>query len=75
MQVEAAWQLAFARGPRPSELQEALRFLAAQAPSVPAEPAQTAGANPQPAPGEAPVDALASLCQVLLSSNEFLYVD
>jgi hypothetical protein len=78
-QVQAAWQLAFARAPEPVELERALAFLEAQAPSAVApQPGASAGASPAaPAAsaGEAPVDALASLCQILLSTNEFLYVE
>jgi len=79
-QVQAAWQLALMRSPEPRELERALAFLAS--PSVPAvaqaaAPAAGAGAAAAPAatPAEASVDALASLCQILLSANEFLYVE
>ncbi len=81
-QVHSAWQLAFARAPLPKELETALAFLAAQsAPTAAPAPATvTAGAGgampPAAAPpAEPPVDALASLCQILLSTNEFLYVE
>ena len=78
-QVQAAWQLALARAPEPAELERALAFLEAQVPSaaVPS-PGASAGASPAaPAAsaGDAAVDALASLCQILLSTNEFLYVE
>ncbi|MBI3839305.1 MAG: DUF1553 domain-containing protein, partial [Planctomycetia bacterium] len=75
-QVMAAWQLAFARAPEPRELERALAFLAAQA--APAAAPMQAGANPPSAAASAAdpsVDALASLCQILLSTNEFLYVE
>ncbi len=81
-QVHAAWQLAFARAPQPKELETALAFLAAQSAPTAAPPPATvtagaAGATPPAAapPAEPPVDALASLCQILLSTNEFLYVE
>jgi hypothetical protein len=79
-QVQTAWQLAFARAPEAAELEKALAFMAAQTNPTPAPaPAVAAGANPAapaaPSAADAPVDALASLCQILLSSNEFLYVE
>ena len=89
-QVQTAFQLAFERAPLPRELEQALAFLTAQATAAPppgaaAAPtaastvAGAAGVNPPPAatPSAAnpPVDALASLCQILLSTNEFLYVE
>jgi hypothetical protein len=75
----AAWQLAFARAPEPRELERALAFLAAQAvPAAPAAAPMQAGANPPPAAAptaDPSVDALVNLCQILLSTNEFLYVE
>jgi hypothetical protein len=78
-QVQTAWQLAFARAPEPRELEQALAFLASQAvgAAAPAPTVAAGAAGPAAAPSaaEPPVDALASLCQVLLSTNEFLYVE
>ncbi len=77
-QVRSAWQLAFGRSPDDGELQRALAFLAAQtAPQTPVAPAAAAGATPPPAESAAapPIDPLVNLCQVLLSTNEFLYVE
>jgi hypothetical protein len=78
-QVQSAWQLAFGRLPDEAETQRALAFLAAQTnPNLPAAPPVAAGANPPaatPAPAAAPIDPLVNLCQVLLSTNEFLYVE
>ncbi len=79
-QVHAAWQMAFGRSPEPAELQRALAFLAGQSGSAPpAGPPVAAGAEAaRPAAADAaqpPADPLVSLCQVLLSSNEFLYVE
>jgi mono/diheme cytochrome c family protein len=78
-QVQAAWQLALARPPEPAELERALAFLAAQASPAPAAaPGAAAGAPPATSAASAadpPADALTSLCQILLSTNEFLYVD
>jgi hypothetical protein len=78
-QVQSAWQLAFGRLPDEAETQRALAFLAAQTnPNPPAAPPVAAGANPPaatPAPAAATIDPLVNLCQVLLSTNEFLYVE
>ncbi len=78
-QVQAAWQLAFARAPRPPELERALAFLAAQSsPAAPPAAAPQAGASSPPvAPSAADpsVDGLTNLCQILLSTNEFMYAE
>jgi hypothetical protein len=77
-QVTAAWQLAFGRDPDEAERQRALEFLASQSGVAPPAVAAAAGAGtPPPAASAQPpsVDPLSNLCQVLLSSNEFLYVD
>jgi mono/diheme cytochrome c family protein len=80
-QVETAWQLAFGRAPEPGELERALSFMAAQnAPAAPvavAAATQAAGAQPpaDTSAAQPAVDALVNLCQVLLSTNEFLYVE
>ncbi len=80
-QVETAWQLAFGRAPEPAELERALAFMAAQnAPAAPAAVASAADTGPEAPAADAgaaqpQIDALVNLCQVLLSTNEFLYVD
>jgi cytochrome c553 len=80
-QVQTAWQLAYGRAPEAPELERALAFLATQSAPAAPPPATTAGAAAgeagKPAAGtpEQPTDALVNLCQVLLSSNEFLYVE
>jgi hypothetical protein len=80
-QVHAAWQLAFGRSPEPAELERSLAFLAGQsapAVAVATPPAAQAGGNPPAAPAasaEPATDALVNLCQILLSTNEFLYVE
>jgi len=77
-QVQTAWQLAFGRAPATKELEQSLAFLAAQSMPAPAAAPPVAGAAPA-APtastSEGPFDPLVNLCQVLLSTNEFLYVD
>ena len=57
--ITRAWQLAFNRNPSDHELADALQFLSTQAEAKPKEALQP----------------LTDLCQALLSSNEFLYVD
>ncbi|MGD9723171.1 MAG: DUF1553 domain-containing protein [Pirellulales bacterium] len=80
-QVQTAWQLAFGRAAEPAELERSLAFLAAQSAPAAAQPvaaagAQAAGGTPAaPSAADQPVDALVNLCQVLLTSNEFLYVE
>ncbi len=64
--VRLAWRLVYSRDPRDEELAVATAFLAEQT----ADLATRAGEKDAPA-----TQALASLCQVLLGSNEFLYVD
>ncbi|MBC8351271.1 MAG: PSD1 domain-containing protein [Planctomycetes bacterium] len=66
-QVRAAWRLAFGRLPREEELDVATAFLAKQNAYL--------KENPIPDNVDPSLHALANLCQSLLSSNEFLYVD
>ncbi len=63
-QIARAWQLAYGRPASPAEADAALRFVRKQA-----ERQQSAGQE------KAETAALTHLCQQLLSSNEFLYVD
>jgi hypothetical protein len=62
-QVVRAWRLAFAAEPSAEEIQEAVAFLAEQTATFHGK---------APDPGR---QALAGLCQTLLSANAFLYVD
>jgi hypothetical protein len=62
-QVVRAWRLAFAAEPSAEEIQEAMAFLAEQTATFQGK---------APDPGR---QALAGLCQTLLSANAFLYVD
>lgn len=68
-QIRAAWSLAYQRDPTESELQQAQQFLSERMEFYKTLPE---GAQKPANPGW---EALSSLCQVLLSSNEFLYVD
>ena len=80
-QVRHAWRIAFARNPRDNEINEALTFLDAQTEEFAAKPVETKPVTNLFDPKaknvkrEAAELALANLCQLLLSSNEFLYID
>ncbi len=65
-QVHSAFLLALGRAPCETELNECLAFLSAQAAIHIAD---------APPPDEAIPSALADLCHMLLSTNEFLYVE
>lgn len=65
-QIRAAWQRILCRTPSEQELAEATAFVTTQTGDLAQQP------DKQP---QAARQALASLCQVLLGSNEFLYVD
>lgn len=62
--LDRAYQLAYGRSPTPSETQQQLAFLEAARRTV----SETAGS-------EQAVDPWSILCQVLLASNEFIYVN
>jgi len=64
--IDRAWQLIYSRPPSDSERADAEQFLTEQTELLKAR----AGKKDDPR-----LQAVASLCQVLLSSNEFLYVD
>lgn len=68
-QIRLAWQFALAREPSAAQLASAQAFLVAQTADFTATPLTEKDA---PTPAQR---ALASYCQVLLSSNRFLYVD
>lgn len=65
-QIQRAWQLAFLRDPSPEELQQATAFITQRTEKLKAQ------TPPDP---DASLSPYVSLCQVLLSSNEFLYVE
>ena len=70
-QFRRAWLLAFSRAPSESQLQAGVAFLAEQSTAASSDvPVDPKTARPQPAQV-----ALARLCQALMSSNGFLYVD
>jgi hypothetical protein len=70
-QVSAVWNLVYSRPPAADEAVTALKFVVEQADQFRKSPAKKGEAladSPE-------VEAMTSLCQMLLSSNEFLYVD
>jgi hypothetical protein len=66
--VRDAWRAVLGREPRPSEIAAAIDHLELQKSHV---DRRSAGGQA----GDSRLLALASLCHVLLNSNEFLYVD
>lgn len=77
-QVRRAWRLLFGAEPSRADIDVAILHVAEQAEDLRSrQPAPAPAAEGQPAPPVADhqLDALASLCQVLLASNRFLYVD
>jgi mono/diheme cytochrome c family protein len=64
--IRRAWELIYSRTPSDSEIADAEQFLTEQLELLKTR----AGKEDDPQ-----LQAIASLCQVLLSSNEFLYVD
>lgn len=65
-EITRAWQLAYGRLPEPTEWNDAASYLDQQLAQL---------ATVELKEGDPPLYALAGLCQVLMSSNEFLYVD
>jgi hypothetical protein len=63
--IARAWQLAYQRPADPEELNAARRFVEHQ----------RSGFRNSAGKGDPDFAALTNLCQQLLSSNEFLYVD
>ena len=70
-QVARAWQLAFGRDPSPAEVAAAVAHWDRQRAHF---AGKVAGADAAP-PADPRFLAWASLCHVLLNSNEFIYVD
>ena len=73
-QLAAAWRLLYATAPTEDETRLALLFLAEQSETLRARAAQTPPKKDAP-PADPQLQALASLCQTLLSANRFLYVE
>jgi hypothetical protein len=73
-QIAGAWRLLFSEDPPEADLQRCLSYLGEQTETLRVyhEGVTRAAEAPLPDPG---LDALASLCQILCSSNRFLYVE
>jgi hypothetical protein len=75
-QVRLAWQLALTRAATDTEVKDALAFLEHQTRHFTEKPVMVRDEKEKKdVPRNAGEVALANLCQLLLSSNEFLYVD
>ncbi len=84
-QLIRAWQLAFGRPPTAKEMLGAQEFIERQTarmkeiqtatPDSKPKKTEATGALPPQEPTGPTAQALTSLCQALLSSNEFLYID
>ncbi len=76
-EVKRAWLLAFSNTPSDSEIKSSTDFLARQTAYFQAHPTKLAAPakGKEAPPAEPPLQALTTLCQALLTSNQFLYVD
>ncbi len=76
-QVKRAWHLAFGCEPSAADVKAATDFIAKQTASFQAHPLKLPppAKGHEPPPAEPPMQALATFCQALLTSNQFLYVD
>jgi hypothetical protein len=76
-QVKRAWQLAFGTEPAASDVKDAVAFLAKQTATLKAHPVKLPPPRKgeEPPPAEPAMQALATFCQALLTSNQFLYID
>ena len=70
-QVALAWELAYSRPAAEDEVKQSLEFLAQQVEFL----KHQQGEAQDKQKSDHPLSALTNFCQVLLSSNGFLYVD
>ncbi len=73
-QIAKAWRTLYSQEPKEADVLRALAYLAEQTEAVRSYHHGIQHAEDAPAP-DPQLDALASLCQVLVSSNRFLYVE
>jgi hypothetical protein len=73
-QISRAWRLLYGVAPSDAETREMLLYLAEQGETLRARTAAQPPKKEAPAP-DPQLQALASLCQALLSTNRFLYVE
>ncbi len=76
-QVKRAWLLAFGGTPSAAELKDSIEFLTRQNAFFKAHPIKidAPAKGKEPLPADPPMQALATFCQALLTSNHFLYAD
>ncbi len=76
-QIQAAWRRVFATEPSVEEMARSVKFLIEQKESIrQSQPTPKPTARDEKSkPMDVPLLALASLCQVMLGSNHFLYVE
>ncbi|MEQ1860605.1 MAG: DUF1549 domain-containing protein [Chthoniobacteraceae bacterium] len=73
-QIVKAWRILFGKAPQEADVLRGLAYLAEQTEAVRAYHHGIQRAKDAPPP-DPQLDALASLCQVLFSSNRFLYIE
>ncbi|MDA7864508.1 PSD1 and planctomycete cytochrome C domain-containing protein [bacterium] len=73
-QIDTAWQLIYCRHPKVLERDATVQFLAEQR-AIFEQQAAYKSLSGKPAAKSAQLEALAVMCQMLMGSNEFLYVD
>ncbi len=73
-QIVKAWRILFSQPPKENDVLRGLAYLAEQTEAVRSYHHGIQHAKDAPLP-DPQLDALASLCQVLYSSNRFLYVE
>ena len=73
--IRLGWQLAFGKEPTTAQVAAAVTFLKQQAKLINGKLPPPPKGSVVPAPASPEQAALASWCQALLGSNEFLYVD
>lgn len=73
-QIDAAWQAVYCRHPSVAELDATVEFLKEQQ-AIFEQQAACKASSDKPASKNAELEALAVMCQMLMGSNEFLYVD
>jgi hypothetical protein len=74
-QIEDLWRILYGAPPEANELQKSLNFLAEQGESIRVQPVPTDSKAKAPIARDFQLESLASLCQVLMSANRFLYMD
>jgi len=79
-QLARLWRLLFLQSPTPADVDRSARFLKELQASLPPSESKPAPKPPAPSTPETPAvtpeeRALAALCQVLMGSNRFLYLD